>query len=556
MHIIAITSPSGQTHHVRVSKPQLTLGRSALSDVVIPDQKASRSHLRLDFGDQGVLLEDLGSANGTLVNNQKVSSHRLSPADVVQIGAHTIRLVEREVELDFDRTRIDSLAEFDATMQATPFESEINDTSHARLAVTTRNRTWEVPLERDVAVIGRGSECDVIIASTKVSRKHAQVERVGDGFRVRDLGSANGTWLTGRRIEQEMLRDGDTFAVGDARCVFKGAFSSEELTVIDTPLQARGRRTVVIVPGLMGSNLYLGSEQVWPNVKLLLTNPDLFRYPGKVALEPRGLVQQVVVVPNLIKLDQYNRLTEYLSEGLGYESGKDMFEFAYEWRQDVRVSAQQLGAAIEHWGIRGPITIIAHSLGTLVSRYYVDCLGGSRRVERVVFLGGAHYGVPKSVVVLFQGPEFLPFGLFSEKMRGVLTTFPSAHQILPVYAAVKDQHGQTVDVLADNRWVPEEQKACHALAREFRQELPDRCGVSSVSIFGYGVKTVTNVTMKRKNDGRCMSLDFTAEETGDSAVPQVTSVLQGTEIHPVRQHHGALHTDKDVQMRLKLELTR
>jgi hypothetical protein len=45
-------------------------------------------------------------------------------------------------------------------------------------------------------------------------------------------------------------------------------------------------------------------------------------------------------------------------------------------------------------------------------------------------------------------------------------------------------------------------------------------------------------------------------DKGDDAVPEVSGRLPLTEIHPVRQHHGALYADKDVKMRLKIELMR
>lgn len=552
---LLVAAPDGQTQRVRVAKPQITIGRSVLCDVVIQDAKASRSHARLHFGD-GVRVEDLGSANGTLIGGAIVRTRPVLPGDVIHIGDHRIQLDATLSEVDFDRTVINSASDIEATLVANPLDVEVNDTGAARLAVTARKGTWELPLVAEATTIGRAGDSDVVIESAGVSRAHARIERIGDGFRLRDLGSSNGTWLNGQRVEHHLLRDGDTFAIGDARCVFKAGFTADDLTVLDAGPSGVKRRPVVVVPGMMGSTLYRGSELVWPNVRRMLTEPDLFRYPGTTELTPRGLVNEIVVIPNLIKQDQYSRLTTFLNEGLGYEVGKDLLEFPYDWRQDVRISARQLGAAIENWGVREPITIIAHSLGTLVSRYYLDCLGGSRRVDRIVFLGAAHYGVPKSLVVLSQGPGFLPFGLFADKMRAVLTTFPAAHQILPTYPVVTDQHGKAIDVLADDRWVPEPQRSCHALAREFRSELPDRCSVSAVSIFGYGLKTVTKVNMCRVGTGLCDSVDFTSDDSGDAMIPQVSSVLKGTEIHPVRQNHGVLHADRDVQMRLKLELNR
>jgi pSer/pThr/pTyr-binding forkhead associated (FHA) protein len=551
---LLVTTPANQTLRVRVSKPQITLGRSAMSDIVIDDPKASRSHTRLHFG-ADVLLEDLGSTNGTLVGEARITSYRMAPGETFRIGDHRIQVGAPVSLVDFDRTQINTEAEIDATIADNPLDVEVNDTSIARVAITMRGHTWEVPLEDDATVFGRGSECSALIESSRVSRAHARVERVGDRYRVKDLGSSNGTWMAGRRITQEFLRDGDTFTIGDAQCVFKAGFANEELTVVDAGPRGRAaRRPVVFVPGMMGSTLYAGSELVWPNVRRMLTDPDIFRYPGSVTLTPGGLVTDVVVVPGLIKQNQYSRLSEFLCESLSYEVGRDLLTFPYDWRQDVRTSARQLGAAIENWGVREPITIVAHSLGALVSRYYIDCLGGSRRVNRVVFLGGGHYGTPKSLVIISQGPGFLPFGILAEKARSILMTYPAVYQILPAYAAVQDPAGQPIDVIEDNRWLTDSQKGLHAIARDFRRELPDGCGVSAVSIFGYGIKTVANVTMMRDPEGRYQDMEFTSDETGDSVVPQVASVLKGTEIHPVRQYHGALYTDKDVQMRLKVEL--
>lgn len=47
-----------------------------------------------------------------------------------------------------------------------------------------------------------------------------------------------------------------------------------------------------------------------------------------------------------------------------------------------------------------------------------------------------------------------------------------------------------------------------------------------------------------------------SDTAGDGSVPKVSAVLPGAEIHPVRQHHGALYPDGDVRARLLLELTR
>src|SRR5215212_3844752 len=68
----------------------------------------------------------------------------------------------------------------------------------------------------DGASLGRRSDNDLVLESDHASRHHARVEQADDGFRVIDLGSANGTYLNGERIQDEArpLRHGDSIVVG------------------------------------------------------------------------------------------------------------------------------------------------------------------------------------------------------------------------------------------------------------------------------------------------------------------------------------------------------
>ncbi|MGI8552743.1 MAG: ATP-binding cassette domain-containing protein, partial [Dehalococcoidia bacterium] len=68
--------------------------------------------------------------------------------------------------------------------------------------------------------IGRGADNDLPFASPLVSRHHAVLERSGDSFRLRDLGSANGTFVNGARIHHADLQDGVEIRVADERFIF------------------------------------------------------------------------------------------------------------------------------------------------------------------------------------------------------------------------------------------------------------------------------------------------------------------------------------------------
>jgi hypothetical protein len=171
-------------------------------------------------------------------------------------------------------------------------------------------------------------------------------------------------------------------------------------------------------------------------------------------------------------------------------------------------------------------------------------------------MGGPHTGAPKGLTSLVLGPKVLPFGLLGDRMRQVMASMPSAYQILPTYMMAYDQTGQAIDVLSDEGWLAEAQRPLLRLAREFRRELGSRSSVPTISIFGYGVKTITRLAVQRDAQGSWGKVDLTLEPGGDASVPEQSAILEGSEIHPVQQEHGVLFVDNDVKMRLKIELMR
>ncbi len=67
-----------------------TIGRGSESDIVVDDTGVSRKHVRLEVTDHGTILTDLGSTNGTFVEDQRVSEATLLDGNAVTIGRTTI----------------------------------------------------------------------------------------------------------------------------------------------------------------------------------------------------------------------------------------------------------------------------------------------------------------------------------------------------------------------------------------------------------------------------------------------------------------------------------
>lgn len=78
------------------------------------------------------------------------------------------------------------------------------------------------PLQGPAVSIGRASDCSIPIKDRYLSRKHAEIIAHGNSWVLKDLGSANGTYLNGSRVERdELLKTGDRIRLGDTEIVFE-----------------------------------------------------------------------------------------------------------------------------------------------------------------------------------------------------------------------------------------------------------------------------------------------------------------------------------------------
>ncbi len=81
-------------------------------------------------------------------------------------------------------------------------------------------------LDREVTSVGRHPESDIFLDDVTVSRRHAEFMRgAGGEYRLRDVGSLNGTYVNRERIEDVTLKSGDEVQIGKFKLVFLAAHS-------------------------------------------------------------------------------------------------------------------------------------------------------------------------------------------------------------------------------------------------------------------------------------------------------------------------------------------
>lgn len=78
-----------------------------------------------------------------------------------------------------------------------------------------------IPVSSSATMIGRRQSCDLRIPLTSVSRKHCQLNHDNGVWRIRDLGSRNGTYLNGKRVEESVIQAGDSIRIGPLAFMFQ-----------------------------------------------------------------------------------------------------------------------------------------------------------------------------------------------------------------------------------------------------------------------------------------------------------------------------------------------
>jgi hypothetical protein len=131
-------------------------------------------------------------------------------------GYLSIDTYERRVEDVFRARSAEQLAELTADLPAIGLVARLRQWRLGPSAAPPAGLRLPLELIRDRPLtLGRSRYCDVVVAHDTVSRRHAEIRREGDRCFVCDLGSSNGTWVGGRRVEHERrVRPGDQILLG------------------------------------------------------------------------------------------------------------------------------------------------------------------------------------------------------------------------------------------------------------------------------------------------------------------------------------------------------
>jgi pSer/pThr/pTyr-binding forkhead associated (FHA) protein len=130
-------------------------------------------------------------------------------------------VLDRPSDHTITLTKVDSLQ--DAPGVADDIVVDLRDlpTDVASLVVRSGSQAGETfPLDQPLTRLGRHPDSEIILDDITVSRRHAEVERIGSDYVVRDAGSLNGTYVNQVRVDEAALHHGDELQIGKFRMVF------------------------------------------------------------------------------------------------------------------------------------------------------------------------------------------------------------------------------------------------------------------------------------------------------------------------------------------------
>lgn len=197
-----------------------TIGRSSNNDIQIAEQHVSRQHAVVSYRDGIFMINDLGSSNGTFVNdNQVTEPFPLFAGDDIRLFVPQIKFLAVDAN--------EPLPDNSTIIKAT------NPGGQGSLIVTNGPQEGQtIPLLLNRITIGRATSTatwEVLLQDPSVSRPHARLEKQEDVWTLTDLGSSNGTKLNAKVVEANQtvnVRDGDTIELGGSVLLFRTGWKS------------------------------------------------------------------------------------------------------------------------------------------------------------------------------------------------------------------------------------------------------------------------------------------------------------------------------------------
>jgi pSer/pThr/pTyr-binding forkhead associated (FHA) protein len=211
---------------------ELTIGRTTGNSIVIENAGVSRRHAAIRVKGEQIVIEDLGSANGTFVHGQKVTSHELQDGDEIVIVKHRlVYRIPKEGEAApkpapaADTGQKTMYIDPAALAQVMGAKAPTGKTEAAAPALRPRlilPDLKKLPLEEEEILLGSGASCQIKLSGMFVGKEHAKIVRTKEGqFKLLHLSGMAGTRVNGEKVTEHILKHGDEIEIGKQKLLFR-----------------------------------------------------------------------------------------------------------------------------------------------------------------------------------------------------------------------------------------------------------------------------------------------------------------------------------------------
>ena len=349
---------------------------------------------------------------------------------------------------------------------------------------------------------------------------------------------------------------------------------------------------VVLLPGIAGSRLGKDGKAVWDislgalsnailslggNIKRLeLDGDDPEAEYADDGVRELGLMPDLHFLPGLNwRIDGYGKLSKRFLTWFDLEAGQNYFEFPYDWRRDNRAHAHRLRRQSREWlatwrarsGNRDArLILVAHSMGGLIARYFLECTEDGWRDTRMLITFGTPYsGSLNALDGLVNGQRKKLGPLTLIDLTQAMRSWPSAYQLLPTFRCI-DNGGEKLERLRDRPLPVGLSQDAFASAVTFHDEIKTQVDSHLATEYektgGYDIRPVVG-EFQRTSQSATLEGDSLqvlpswrgADRGGDGTVPGLSSYPR--ELYKSRagvmfaaQKHGSLQNDDAVLTQL------
>ncbi len=217
---------TGLKERYQMDQDCIQIGRNRSNFIVLEDRTVSRTHAEILHTGEQFFIQDLGSNNGTLLNQ-----HKLPPKEKILLHAGDTLQID-DYELCF---QLPSSANTEDLYETT--DTDILEIKMVKKLLKAMDKEQSPSLEvmegeligtrfvfegknQDV-LIGRDPACEFALDSDVISRKHVRFIKRWDAVKLLDMGSKNGCYVNREKVKEAPLKDGDIIHLGTLALMFR-----------------------------------------------------------------------------------------------------------------------------------------------------------------------------------------------------------------------------------------------------------------------------------------------------------------------------------------------